>query len=275
MKLLNIIVALALTAPAALAQQPGTPGTPGTLTLRGVVVTANDTPLPRVRVAPPVATADGSFPFANVGPGVYAVQATGDADSKGLDARTSAGQFAASSVIVTANDPPRLELRLAQGARLEGRLRYEGVPAEPPPLFNLAPLPINRDLAPPLGDGWNSVSLQPGDTFEFQGVFGPTLLRELFHQTDWYLKSVVIRGQEQVDSPFDFGTSGTFCGRKLHCQGSAAGRLLGRGNRTPGQRVRTDRSRRARVALVACGSDHARRRAIAGSDASTDSPVKT
>ena len=187
MKLLNIIVALALTAPAALAQQPGTPGTPGTLTLRGVVVTANDTPLPRVRVAPPVATADGSFAFANVGPGVYAVQATGDADSKGLDARTSAGQFAASSVIVTANDPPRLE----------GRLRYEGVPAEPPPLFNLAPLPIDRNLAPPLGDGWNSVSLQPGDTFEFQGVFGPTLLRELLHETDWYLKSVVIRGQEQ------------------------------------------------------------------------------
>jgi hypothetical protein len=138
------------------------------------------------------------------------VQATGDADRKGLDARTSAEQFAASSVTVTANDPPRLELRLAQGARLEGRLRYEGVPAEPPPLFNLAPLPIDRDLAPPLGDGWNSVSLQPGDTFEFQGVFGPTLLRELFHETDWYLKSVVIKGQEQVDSPFDFGTSGTF-----------------------------------------------------------------
>jgi hypothetical protein len=36
------------------------------------------------------ATADGSFAFANVGPGVYAVQATGDADRKGLDARTSA-----------------------------------------------------------------------------------------------------------------------------------------------------------------------------------------
>jgi hypothetical protein len=69
MKLLKIIVVLALTAPAALAQpfdslalaqgrQPAsasTSATPGTLTLRGVVVTANDTPLPRVRVAPTVA----------------------------------------------------------------------------------------------------------------------------------------------------------------------------------------------------------------------------
>jgi hypothetical protein len=52
--------------------------------------------------------------------------------------------------------------------------------------------------------------VEPDGTFEFQGVFGPTLLRDLFHETDWYLKSVVIKGQEQVDSPFDFGTSGTF-----------------------------------------------------------------
>ena len=168
------------------------------------------------------ATADGSFAFTNVGPGVYAVQATGDIDSKGLDARTSAERFAASFVTVTANDPPRLELRLAQGARLAGRLRYEGRPAGPPPVFNLAPLPIDRDLAPPLGDGWNSATLQPDDTFEFQGVFGPTLFRELFHEADWYLKSVVIRGQEQVDSPFDFGTSGTFSDIEVLISASSA-----------------------------------------------------
>jgi hypothetical protein len=168
------------------------------------------------------ATADGSFAFTNVGPGVYAVQATGDVESKGLDARTSAEQFAASFVTVTANDPPRLELRLAQGARLAGRLRYEGMSAGPPPVFNLAPLPIDRDLAPPLGDGWNSASLQPDDTFELEGVFGPTLFRELFHEADWYLKSVVIRGQEQVDSPFDFGTSGTFSDIEVLMSASSA-----------------------------------------------------
>ena len=60
MKLFNFIVALALTAPAALGQPArtpgtlGTPGTPRTLTVRGVVLTANDTPLPRVRVSPTV-----------------------------------------------------------------------------------------------------------------------------------------------------------------------------------------------------------------------------
>jgi len=113
-------------------------------------------------------------------------------------------------VTVTGTEPPLLELKLAEGARLAGRVRYEGVPGGPAPLINLAPLPIDRDLAPPLGDGWNSVELTPDDTFESQGVFGPTLLRDLFQEADWYVKSVVIRGQEQVDTPFDFGTSGTF-----------------------------------------------------------------
>src|SRR5688572_25452096 len=65
MKKLRLIALIALLAPPALAQpfdslalaqgrQPsGTPstlGTPGTLTLRGVVVTASDVPLPRVHV---------------------------------------------------------------------------------------------------------------------------------------------------------------------------------------------------------------------------------
>src|SRR5690349_14053188 len=60
MKPICFVVLLALLAPAvraqpfdslALAQGRQPSGTPGALTLRGVVVTANDVPLPRVRVA--------------------------------------------------------------------------------------------------------------------------------------------------------------------------------------------------------------------------------
>ena len=125
----------------------------------------------------------------------------GDVASKGLDARTTtAEQFATSFVTVTANDPPLPAAEAGAGCDVGGarQVRRECLPVRLRS-STLAPLPIDRDLAPPLGDGWNSVSLEPDGTFEFQGVFGPTLFRELTQESDWYLKSVVIKGQELVD----------------------------------------------------------------------------
>src|SRR5215510_6478368 len=49
MRLMNVIVVLSLIAPAVAAQQQSPAST--TRTLRGVVLTASDVPLPRVRVA--------------------------------------------------------------------------------------------------------------------------------------------------------------------------------------------------------------------------------
>ena len=173
------------------------------------------------------ASADGSFAFTNVGPGEYVVQAW-VMDTGGV-ATTSSDQFAASYVTVTASDPPLLSMTLGPGATLAGRVRYEGRPDAPPALISLAALSTDRDLAPPVGDGWNSVSLtQPDDAFEFQGVFGPTLLNAVFHEHDWYLKSVVLKGQEIVDTPFDFGTAGTFSDIEVVMSGfgaSATGRV--------------------------------------------------
>src|SRR5688572_10954881 len=53
MRLRAVLTLLALTAVAPSAQQPAAPS--ATVVLRGVVTTANDVPLPRVRVAPAVA----------------------------------------------------------------------------------------------------------------------------------------------------------------------------------------------------------------------------
>jgi protocatechuate 3,4-dioxygenase beta subunit len=172
-------------------------------------------------------SADGSFAFTNVGPGEYVVQAWVH-DAGGV-ATTSSDQLAASFVTVTASDPPLLSMTLGPGATLAGRVRYEGRPDAPPALISLAALSTDRDLAPPVGDGWNSVSLtQPDEAFEFQGVFGPTLLNAVFHEHDWYLKSVVLKGQEIADTPFDFGTAGTFSDIEVVLSGfgaSATGRV--------------------------------------------------
>ena len=173
------------------------------------------------------ASADGSFAFTSVGQGEYVVQAR-VSDAGGV-ATTRSDQFAASFVTVTAGDPPLLSMTLGPGATLAGRVRYEGRPGVLPSVFSFAALSTDRDLAPPVGDGWNSITVEPpDDTFEFSNVFGPTLFKDLFQESDWYLKSVVLKGQEIVDTPFDFGTAGTFSDIEVVMSGlgaSATGRV--------------------------------------------------
>jgi len=111
-----------------------------------------------------------------------------------------------SLVSVGANDPPPVELRMTQGATLAGRVRYEGRPAGPAPLLALQTLPTDSDRAPSLGN----LSAYVGDqSFVISGVFGPTLIRAQLQQNDWYVKSVIVQGQDVVDTPVDFGTGGT------------------------------------------------------------------
>jgi hypothetical protein len=158
------------------------------------------------------AAADGSFVFANVGPGEYVVQAEGVSINVGPTGTRSAGArlFATSFVTVSADDPPPVQLRLSQGATLRGRVSYEGVPPGPPPILTLVALAADRDRGPREERSSLGFSIQPDGSFEYQGVFGPALLHAQPQRSDWYLKSVVFKGQDLTDSPFDFGAAGTF-----------------------------------------------------------------
>ena len=152
---------------------------------------------------------DGSFEFRGVGPGDYVVQVNSNIANAGPNfTERMAPQFAMSFVSVVASDPPRVELRMTQGATLTGRVRYEGRPAGPTPILALRTLPTDLDRAPILLGNLSSALFD--ETFAFSGVFGPTLIRALPQQNDWYVKSVIVQGQEVVDTPFDFGTGGTF-----------------------------------------------------------------
>jgi protocatechuate 3,4-dioxygenase beta subunit len=149
---------------------------------------------------------DGSFELTNVGPGDYVVQATG---TVARSAPAPSQQFGMSFITVT-NNPLRMELRLAPGAALKGRVRYEGVPAGPAPILTLSVLPADRDRAPLRGYAPTGFNVASDGSFESRGVFGPALIRAQPQQNDWYLKSVIVHGQEIVDTPFDFGTGGNF-----------------------------------------------------------------
>lgn len=123
----------------------------------------------------------------------------------------SAGALALrGSVTVTAADPPAVQLRMTPGATLSGRVRYEGVPPGPPPLLTLVARPADRDRSPLRAYGSSTFSPLPDNSFEFRGAFGPTLLQAQPQRNDWYLKSVVFKGQDLTDTPFDFGAGGTF-----------------------------------------------------------------
>ncbi len=170
-----------------------------------------------VNIAP-----DGSFEFTNVGAGDYVVQAS-VATSRPAPNRptTTSIQFGMSYVTVSGSDPPPVDLRMTQGATLMGRVRYEGLPPGPPPLTTIGVLAADRDRTPLRGYGPLSVDVQPDGSFETTTVFGPTLIQAQPQRNDWYVKSVLFKGQDLVDTPFDFGGSGTF--RDIEVVISAAG----------------------------------------------------
>lgn len=82
-------------------------------------------------------------------------------------------------------------------------------------------LPVDRDRSPLRGYGYQSVDVQPDGSFETTTVFGPTLIQAEPQRNDWYVKSVLFKGQDIADTPFDFGGSGTF--RDIEVVISAAG----------------------------------------------------
>jgi hypothetical protein len=103
-----------------------------------------------------------------------------------------------------------VELRLSPGATLSGRVIYEGLAEVPPRAMSMIAFPSNFDRGPMIGAGPMGFTLRPDNTFEYRGVFGPTLLRAEPTQSDWYVKSIMFKGQDLSDTPFDFGMDGTF-----------------------------------------------------------------
>src|SRR5688572_16448803 len=141
---------------------------------------------------------DGSFEFTNVGPGEYVVQADGTSIARGTGSlpTTIARQFASAFVLVGGSDPPPLTLRLAQGATLMGRTRYDGLPAGPTPLLTLGVQPADAGPSPLGGYFPMSADVRQDGSFLLTGVFGPTRIQAQTQRSDWYVKSVVFKGQD-------------------------------------------------------------------------------
>ena len=150
---------------------------------------------------------DGSFEFTHIGPGDYVVQAHSVRPLNSTAGRRTSMeiQFAMSYVTITGGDPPLVDLRMTLGAALTGRVRYEGPPPGPAPLLTVGLLAADRDRSPIRSYGAQSVEVRSDATFEMTSVFGPAVLQAEPQRSDWYVKSVFFKGQDIVDTPFDFG----------------------------------------------------------------------
>ncbi len=182
-------------------------------------------------------TVDGTFTFAGVAPGPYAViaQAMPPAPPGGRPAAPGPGprapsHWARADVTIAGQDISGVSLTLQPGMVVAGRIQLEGTSAPPPDLSR-----IRINLQPVQSAGEVSLGLmqsQPDATgaFSIAGVTPGRYRLMAFipsarPDTTWQLKSSVMFGRDTVDTPVDLreGTDGaviTFTDRTTELSGT-------------------------------------------------------
>ena len=140
---------------------------------------------------------DGTFSFRNVPPGRYQVRARGETEPQGVSL------FATYSLSVDARDASNLVLILTPGGSVEGRVVIDSEANARRPGY------AGMRVRAPFADGSSFGDAPTGDvlsdgTFRISGVMSGTHCVDVEGlPAPWVLKSVVYRGQELVDVPFD------------------------------------------------------------------------
>ena len=167
--------------------------------------------------------ADGTFAFNNIAPGNYIVQAAVNGPAVPAANVPTSQQFAEALVTVAGDDPPPIELRLSRGATLMGRVVYEGIAESFPPYAGMQMTVVPAaDRDPLLAASTNGFALLSDNTFEYRGVFGPSILSVRPRGATWYVKSITYRGLDLADSAFDFGVTETFRDVEIVISGAGA-----------------------------------------------------
>jgi len=137
---------------------------------------------------------DGSFVFSNVSPGTYQIRAMAQTEPGGPPL------FALFRVAVRTTDMEHVELNLAPGASVSGRIDVEAEPGAKPPPFS------GMRVRAPFADGSSFGEALTGDvlrdgSFAIHGVMaGPHLFVVAGLPHPWVIKSVMHRGQEITDT---------------------------------------------------------------------------
>jgi hypothetical protein len=166
---------------------------------------------------------DGVFSIVNVPPGRYVLRARGDGPRiRGGDSSTAAWSSASSrdeyvppqfaSLPLTVNgDISNLNVGLAMGATISGRVTFQATQSRQPPQINqfriIASLVDRSEMGP------NSTArIEQDGTFLLVGVPAGALWLRSQAPGSWSLKSAIVGGRDTIDQPFEVGAGDRITG---------------------------------------------------------------
>jgi protocatechuate 3,4-dioxygenase beta subunit len=152
--------------------------------------------------------ADGSFTLSNVTPGEYALQArvrrTKPGEAPGPEfAMPGEGEMAMTTVNVAGEDLVGVVLVATRGARMTGRVTFEGTAPPASSIENLRIFAQASGGEPMMMMGGMPARVGVDGKFELTGLHGRRLMRTM-GASGWYLKSVRLDGRDTVDTPIEF-----------------------------------------------------------------------
>jgi hypothetical protein len=159
----------------------------------------------------------GQFRISNVAPGRYLAQVRSNPGGRGGRGGAPAGadEFARQEVTVGGEDLNGVVLVTAPGGRLTGQIRSDtGTLTQlRQQQITVTARAAEVDLMGP-GGGGGAARVNADWTFEITGLFDPRLLRVNLPQ-GWYLKSVLMNGQDMTDAPIDVPPGQTVSGVQI------------------------------------------------------------
>ena len=146
------------------------------------------------------ADANGRFETPRLPPGEYVLQAI--AGRTDVNAGRE-GEFASAFVTLNAVDVVDVAMQTTIGARVSGRITFEGDDAASYDEVWLKTVPSDFDVAPVMGPTARAHAAADG-TFAMQGLHGPRRLCLMRAPKGWTLKTIRVNGREITDEPLPF-----------------------------------------------------------------------
>lgn len=144
---------------------------------------------------------DGAFTFRNVPEGSYVVQGFGRPESGGSLATSPFG----AAVVSVQRDVTDMRVAIRPGSLIRGRILFEGdATGLKPDAVLISGAPAEFITGPLVGGGPPRTTIREDWSFETRDMFGVRTIRASVGAPGWYLKSVVIAGQDKTDTPVDF-----------------------------------------------------------------------